>query len=226
MTASDVIPLVFLLLAAYVAWVPTRFGAPTSNGTSHALQGFRIAWLAWVIAWGAAALSITLELVAVPQNLRFLLLFVAPSVIGTLLVLGVPPVQHAVARLPLLDLVRWQRFRMVGGFFIIGAALGQLPWTFALIAGTGDILIGITALVTARQMQRSPDRATALAKRHAWFGLSDFVLAVSTAFATKAQLGWPYALIPLFLVPIAILGHVVTLRRPAAAKEVSLKHPA
>jgi hypothetical protein len=215
MILANAITPVFLLLTAYIAWAPVRFGGMTPTDDPLPLSGFRIAWLAWVTAWGTAALAITLGIVAFPQNLRFLVLFIAPALIGTALVLGVSYVRRAVAQLPLLDLVHWQRFRMVGGFFIVGAALGQLPWSFALIAGTGDIIIGITALVTVQQMQRSPDQALALAKRHAWFGLSDFVLAVGTAVATKVQLGWPYALIPLFLVPIAILGHVVTLQRSA-----------
>jgi hypothetical protein len=216
MISAYTITPVFLLLTAYIAWAPVRFGSMAPTFGSPPLQGFRIAWLAWVTAWGTAAVAITLGIVTFPQNLRFLVLFIAPALIGTALILGVTLVRRAVAQLPLLDLVRWQRFRLVGGFFIVGAALGQLPWSFALIAGTGDIIVGITALITVQQIQRSPDRALALAKRHAWFGLSDFVMAVGTAFATKVQLGWPYALIPLFLVPIAILGHVVTLQRSAS----------
>jgi hypothetical protein len=207
---------VFLLITAYIAWAPVRFGSVAPTGGLHPLRVLRIAWLVWVTAWGTAALAITLGILAVPRHLRFPILFIAPVLIGTALVLGVPRVRSAMALLPVIDLVRWQRFRMVGGFFFIGATLGQLPWTFALIAGIGDILVGVAALVTAQQMQRSPDRALPLAKRHAWFGLTDFVLAVGTAFATQVQLVWPYALIPLFLVPIAILGHVVTLERSAS----------
>jgi hypothetical protein len=86
---------------------------------------------------------------------------------------------------------------------------------FALIARVGDVAVGLAALLTARQMQQVPERSTALAKRHAWLGMADFTVAVSTALLTKAQIGWPYSLIPLFLVPVAILGHVVTLQRRA-----------
>jgi hypothetical protein len=39
-------------------------------------------------------------------------------------------------------------------------------------------------------------------------GLTDFAVAISTAIVTGAVIGWPYVMIPLFLVPMAVLAHL------------------
>lgn len=56
----------------------------------------------------------------------------------------------------------------------------------------------------------------ALPQLHTWLGLTDFVSAIGTAILTGAVIGGPYILIPLFLVPIAILAHLAVLDRVGA----------
>jgi hypothetical protein len=52
-----------------------------------------------------------------------------------------------------------------------------------------------------------------LAGRHMVIGMTDFTIAISTAIITGVNLGWPYIMIPLFLVAMAILGHLAVLDR-------------
>jgi hypothetical protein len=204
----------FLALTLLIAVTPLWFPLSASGPTLHSPSTFRPWWAAWVLGWGSLAVLTTAGLpYGVPQVFRFLILFVVPVVLGTVLMCLVPAVRTAAQAIPLLSLVRWQQYRIVGGFFLVGAAMGHVSMPFALIAGVGDVAVGLAAILTAHRMQQVPERAAALAKRHAWLGMADFTMAVGTALLTKAQIGWPYSLIPLFLVPIAILGHVVTLQR-------------
>ena len=216
MTIEFALIAVFLALTLLIAVTPLWFPLSAEGHTQHKPSMFRPWWAAWVLGWGSLALLTTAGLpYGVPQVFRFLVLFVAPVVLGTVLLFLVPSVRAAAQAIPLLSLVRWQQYRIVGGFFLVGAAMGHVSMPFALIAGVGDVAVGLAAILTARRMQQTPERAAALAKRHAWLGMADFTIAVGTALLTKAQIGWPYSLIPLFLVPIAILGHVVTLQRKA-----------
>ncbi len=131
--------------------------------------------------------------------------------VGVILFLAFPAIRSAVRSIPLLWLVRWQQARIIGGFFLIGAAMGEVSMPFAAIAGLGDIAVGVAAGLTARAMTAENGRI--LAWRHMVMGMMDFTIAISTAIITGANLGWPYILIPLFLVPMAVLGHLAVLDR-------------
>ena len=124
-------------------------------------------------------------------------------------------------------LVGIQLYRIVGLIFLILYGLGRLPGEFAIPAGLGDVLIGVTA----------PFVAVALYREYAWArdaaliwniaGIADLVVAVGTGFLSSPgplqilalenpnQLitSFPFALIPLFAVPLSILLHVAALKR-------------
>lgn len=122
--------------------------------------------------------------------------------------------------------------RIAGGSFLLVAALGQLPWVFALPAGLGDIAIGIEAPSLARRLARGAGRRGAV-----WFnilGLGDFVVAVTIAFlagigphqylavtpSTRDLAMLPLVLIPTTAVPLVSALHLVSLRRPAATRRL------
>jgi hypothetical protein len=117
-----------------------------------------------------------------------------------------------------------QTFRIVGGTFLIVMALGQLPPVFAILAGVGDIAVGVAAPVIARRL------AHGARKGAVWFnimGIVDLVVAVGMGFlaglgptqvlhvspSTLAVTVLPLVLIPTTAVPLALALHVVSLRR-------------
>jgi hypothetical protein len=138
--------------------------------------------------------------------------------------------------LPLLTAL--QSWRVVGLAFLALAAVGALPATFAVPAGTGDLLIGLTAPLVAIALVRGTfGRAAYLG----WtaFGILDLVAAVSLGVLhSDSRLGLlahgtdtavmshlPMSLIPTFIVPFLLTSHLLSLAalgprlgRPAGAR--------
>jgi hypothetical protein len=117
---------------------------------------------------------------------------------------------------------------IVGALFIAAWYQGLLPAIFALVAGSGEILVGLLAL-RVRQMilrRRRLPRKTILA----WncFGTADFIIAAAAASlagyfgaAATALEQFPFALVPGFLVPIALMTHIVVFRHLMLTRDVS-----
>ena len=114
--------------------------------------------------------------------------------------------------------------RVVGVFFLLAMALGQLPAVFALPAGLGDMAVGIAAPFVVRRLRTGVSRAAV------WFnvlGIVDMVAAVTIGFlagagplqlldvtpSTEALGQLPLALIPTVVVPVALALHVISLLR-------------
>ena len=200
----------FLALTLLVALTPLTLAAGRS-------AAFGAVWLTWVGLNGGLALLTALEVFTFsPPILRLAAHLGGQLAVGVLLFLALPAIRNAIRSIPLIWLVRWQTARVMGGFFLIGAAMGEVSMPFAAIAGIGDIFIGIAAWATARRMTAQNENR--LAARHTAMGLTDFTVAIGTAIITQANLGWPYIMIPLFLVPLAILAHLAVLDRIFGAK--------
>jgi hypothetical protein len=118
--------------------------------------------------------------------------------------------------------------RILAVDFVLCAAEGRLPAGFALPAGLGDIVIGLTAIPLAFAL--SSGRPAARAWFVAWncFGMLDLVLAISlgilhssstvgilagTGPNTLLMSELPRALVPAFFVPLLILLHLLALAR-------------
>jgi hypothetical protein len=119
-------------------------------------------------------------------------------------------------------------WRIVAIDFLVVCAQGRLPAGFALPAGIGDIITGVTAIPLALAISKG---ILAAGKRFvAWniFGLLDLVLAVSlgilhspSALGILAGSGpttllmseLPRSIIPTFLVPMFMLLHMLSLSR-------------
>ncbi|MBY6068373.1 hypothetical protein KUW17_16615 [Leisingera aquaemixtae] len=121
-------------------------------------------------------------------------------------------------------LISIQSLRLMGGVFLIGWLMGDLPWQFALPAGIGDILAGIAAIQAMRALNRGDANAEALVRRASYIGLLDFAVAVSLGIATSAgalQLmsfdnpniinAYPLALFPEYFVPVFIAFQLFSL---------------
>ena len=113
--------------------------------------------------------------------------------------------------------------RVVGVAFLIVMAQGHLPALFAVPAGLGDIVIGVSAPFVARRFARGAGRTEAL--RFHVLGLLDLGVAVGIGFllgpsqllavtpSTVPLTLLPLALIPTALVPLAVALHLVSLRQ-------------
>ena len=120
-------------------------------------------------------------------------------------------------------LIRLNVWRVVGAVFLLLAAFGQVPALWALPAGIGDVLIGLTAFWVAARLDAPGGRRRAI--NFNLLGLADLVVAIGLGMATSpgpTQLfhttptsalltRFPLALVPAFLVPLAIMVHVASL---------------
>jgi hypothetical protein len=128
--------------------------------------------------------------------------------LGSLLALARIPVVARSLRAPGMTsrLELPHSFRMMDGVaFLIIMGLGHLPPLFALPAGLGDVIAGITAPLAARRLARGTGRRTAL-----WFnafGMTDLITALTLGALTAYQVvhvtpsGAPISELPLALVP-------------------------
>jgi hypothetical protein len=201
---------------------------PARTGTAVVLVA-SVVWAAWLAGSVALAQADVYRLSATGPNPSIPITLVA-VLTGTLLATRIPALARmladagAPARLALP-----QTFRVVGGVFLLVAALGKLPAVFAVPAGIGDIAVGLAAPFVAWRLSRRSDRTGAV-----WFnvlGIVDLVVAVTIGFlaapgpanllsvtpSTEAVTLLPLALIPTTVVPLAIALHVVSLHRLRAA---------
>ncbi|WP_143590512.1 hypothetical protein [Thermoactinospora rubra] len=183
----------------------------------------------WVAAgWGAAiALAGAAEVFSAPGVPPFALglAVAAPPLLVVGLLAWSAPFRAWARALDLRVLTALQMWRVLGFGFIAAWAVGGLPAGFALPAGLGDVLVGLTApLVAARWTA-----PTASARRifYGWtaFGVLDLLLAVTlgvlhspsilgilaTTPDTAAMARLPMVLIPAFLVPAMLALHAISL---------------
>jgi hypothetical protein len=116
---------------------------------------------------------------------------------------------------------------VIGVVFIIAWARGTLPAGFALPAGIGDVAVGLAAPFVAAALTSGKPYARRLFVVWCWLGIVDLVTAVGSGVAhsqspigflatspsTDAMAAYPFSLIPTFFVPLAVMLHVLGLRR-------------
>jgi hypothetical protein len=158
---------------------------------------------------------------------------VAGSLGVVLLCTRVPVLQAILARPGVLwQLTLPQIWRPVGLAFLLAMALGKLPAVFALLAGLGDIAVGLSAMLVARNLRRGEVGRSIL-----WFnlfGLADLVVAIGIGYAaglgpnrllmvtpsTEAITLLPLVLIVTAFVPLAAALHVLSLVKLRQARRV------
>jgi hypothetical protein len=150
-----------------------------------------------------------------------------PIVVGILLFSTWRPLRRIVEAIPQHWLVGVQLYRTLGLIFLVLYAVGRLPAAFALPAGVGDVCVGLLApLVALAQIRKSP-YANSLLRAWNLLGLADLVVALTTGFLTSPSplqrfafdapntliSQYPLVMVPVFLVPIAILLHLASLQK-------------
>ena len=124
-----------------------------------------------------------------------------------------------VNQLHLKTLISLHLVRFVGIYFLFLHSRGQLPATFALTAGWGDIIVALGALLlllipTARNSTRLVAAWNAI-------GLLDILLVVATAaglaFANRESMSaltrLPLSFLPTMIVPLIISSHIAIMVR-------------
>jgi len=173
---------------------------------------------------------------ALNQQVPYIALAIGiPILVGALFIRGSKQVREIVAAVPQSQLVAFQFYRVLGVTFLVVYAAGQLPGIFALPAGCGDVMVGITALMVGARVARSDnDQRVTLWN---WLGISDLVIALATGFlsapsrfqifsldAPNVLIGsFPLVLVPIFAVPLSIVLHLASLSKIWAAHPSVMK---
>jgi hypothetical protein len=110
-------------------------------------------------------------------------------------------------------------WRLIGIAFLWGMTRGILDPAFAIPAGVGDILIGITAIPFAIFLWRGYSWSKYAVMVWSVLGIADLVNAVTLGIITNPDFSmstmttFPWSLIPTIGVPLALALHGITLYR-------------
>ena len=116
-------------------------------------------------------------------------------------------------------LIAVNTWRIVGVAFLWGMTQGILDPAFAIPAGIGDILIGVTAIPFAIFLWKGYSWSKYAVIVWTVLGIADLVNAVtlglitSPGFSTSTMATFPWILVPTVAVPTALVLHVITLYR-------------
>lgn len=185
------------------------------------------AWFVAIAVAGEAGVFVTGDRPPVALGLAVVL---PPAIVGALLAWS-QPFRAWAGRADLHLLTMLQMWRIIGFAFVALWAVGRLPGGFALPAGLGDILVGLTAPLVAARWLGSKGLF------YGWtaLGVGDLVVAVvlgvlyspsrlgilatTPDMSVMAQL--PMILVPAFAVPAALALHVVSLWRFASERRAA-----
>jgi hypothetical protein len=192
-----------------------------------------------VVAWFAATFALVKSgaYASDPQTTfpAIGLAIALPTILGGCAI-ALGPVRRAVSQIGLPWLVGVQFYRVVGGVFLIAYLQDDIPGEFAIPAGVGDMLVGITAPFVAVYLARAgAQRAWPVVTAWCALGIADLVIAISTGFMSapsafqQLALGdpnlaitrYPLALIPTFAVPVSIVLHIWVLALLAPRHEAA-----
>jgi hypothetical protein len=116
-------------------------------------------------------------------------------------------------------LIALQTYRIAGIAFLLGMTQGILDPAFAIPAGIGDILIGVTAIPFAVFLWKGYSWSKYALVVWSVLGIADLINAVSLGlitnpdFSTSTMTTFPWILVPTVGVPLALVLHGITLYR-------------
>jgi hypothetical protein len=199
-------------------WEPTR-----ASRAVALVATLLIGWLAaafaltWNGAWTASAERL--------PTIEFGIFL--PIIAGVWLYRRSELLREIIAAVPQSWLIGIQTYRALGYTFLVLYSAALIPGVFALPAGTGDIIVGVTALLIAWVWRASGTPPNAVVRLWNAFGIGDLVVAVATGFLSSPSAlqvtsfdlpntmiaDFPLALVPVFAVPLSILLHFASLAK-------------
>ncbi|HEY1758541.1 MAG TPA: hypothetical protein VGG72_24435 [Bryobacteraceae bacterium] len=158
-----------------------------------------------------------------------------PIAVGVALFWRWPLLRRIVDAAPQSWIVSIQAYRLEGLIFLVLYAGGWLPGVFAWPAGVGDVIVGLLAPVAGIASARASRMPAGWLWAWNLFGIADLSVAVTTGFLSSpspAQLlalghpntlisAFPLVMIPVFLVPLAVLLHLASLHK---LRETQTRH--
>ncbi|MGE5801908.1 MAG: hypothetical protein ACM358_06600 [Gemmatimonadota bacterium] len=216
LAAFVIVPAALVVVA--MSWMLWRARTTPRSGAVAILSGVVLA------GWGGATAILANRGVYLPPPVATLppiglQLLVALGVMG-LALRGSPSLRSLLTNQTFL--IRLNVWRLVGALFVALMVSGQMPAVWALPAGLGDVLVGSTAFWVASRVHAPGGKR--LATIFNLVGLADLVVAVGLGVTTSPPLQvfrttptaelithFPLALVPGFLVPLAVMVHVVSL---------------
>jgi hypothetical protein len=152
---------------------------------------------------------------------------IPPILIGAWLIWRSEAMGRIIDAIPQPWLIGIQLYRALGVIFLILYADGKLPGLFALPAGVGDMLVGLTAPLVGLAYAKAPLKTAGLVRIWNGLGILDLTVAVMTGFLTAPSLFQavdvqptsdlitvlPMVLIPVYLVPLSIVLHLASLAK-------------
>jgi Ca2+/Na+ antiporter len=219
--------LVFLLLVAVVALVALR-DAPLAVNRKTELRRECLSILG---AWFLATLFFSWDgfFEPVPGGLIPVAVYwlVVPILLFAVLIKWNKEFRKWAESVPLSLAALAQAPRVWGLLFLELAFQRQLPWVFAFPAGLGDFLIGASSVWVALDYFRNQPGRKILLRLWNWLGLMDLGLAsllgllaapgpfrfFQTGPSTGMLGAFPWAVIPVFMVPLGLILHYLSLRR-------------
>ena len=148
-----------------------------------------------------------------------------PILIGCLLIWRWPSVSRLIDAVPRQWVIAIQFYRVEGVTFLVLYAAHLLPGVFALPAGLGDVAVGLLAAAIGIGATGGRQLNPRTVLRWNLLGIADLIVALTTGFLTAPSAFqmfafdhpnelislFPLVLIPTFLVPLAILLHIISL---------------
>lgn len=185
-----------------------------------------------LLFWAALAITLAVDgfFVNDPspefQFPTIVLIFI-PVILGAIVLISSKPFKLILDAVPLQWIIGIQSIRTAGIVFLILYFQHLLPGQFALPAGLGDMLVGITAPFVAYLYYAKKKNAKKIAILWNITGTLDLILALAFGFLTSPSpvqlfaldnpnrfIGmYPLVLVPAFAVPLFILYHFYTFRR-------------
>ena len=221
----DLLGAIALTAGAAIVIATLAASAPAEPPARRAIAAGLAAWFALIVLLGAAGFFDAVRGIGTPGlGIAVALPVLALAAAG----LGSAPVNAALRAIPLAPLIGANAVRVLGVFFVLLYAGGRLPAPFALMAGWGDIAVGIAALPVAWAVGAARPGWRPLALAWNVLGFLDLVdaiaLGVTSAEGSPIRLvfgepnsaimtGLPWVLIPAFLVPLLMVTHLAVFHR-------------
>ena len=228
-------PLVCIAVLA-VIWVYGLRNGTDGHSRGGLVSTLLLGW--WVLAFVMSYLEVfASNPYSIIPSLTIAAGILLPIVVGVALLQGWPLVGEAVDKVPVYFLIGLQFYRAFGIVFLAYYSVGMLPGEFALPAGLGDVVVGISGPVVGYLFYAGHGWARKAGMIWNVFGVLDLVVAVTMGFLSSPSKFqavafdhpntlisvYPLVMVPVFAVPLSIILHFAAMKGILGTKGSSPK---